>query len=363
MTGRSAIMVSAWAGQPTAGELEREADAGHRPRTDYVEIARRLDADVIDGPYMAERARPLARQVASRVGMEQGQILEVLSRARHYRHIVAWGDRLGMGLALGLKLTRARRDVVSVSHYVSTPRRAAVIRALKPYRQMKAIINYSSLQVELGPGLGLPPEQLELLLQPVDERFWQPEPAEVEDVICALGSEARDYPTLEKAVEGLPVRAELAVGSMVYTPTDRSAGRLPSTMAGPTEDARQSNVAVHRHLEPAALRSLYSRSRFVVLPLLDVDFDAGVTAVTEAMAMQKAVVVSRTRGQRDVLQDGVQGLYVPPGDPAALRAAIERLLADPAEAERMGRAGRELVEQKHALDRYVDRFVEIVERA
>jgi len=356
-------MVSAWAGQPTVDELEREAAGGRRPRKDYVEIARRLEADVIDAQYMAERARPVARQLAAHVGMEQGQILEVLSRARDYRHIVAWGDRLGMGLALGLKLTRARRDVVSVSHYVSTPRRAALIRRLKPYRQMKAIVNYSSLQAELGQGLGIPAEQLELLLQPVDERFWQPQPAEVEDMICAVGSEARDYPTLERAMEGLPIRAELAVGSMVYTPTESSAGRLPGTMVGPTEGKVQSNVVVHRHLEPAALRALYSRSRFVVLPLHDIGFDAGVTAVTEAMAMRKAVVVSRTRGQRDVLQDGVQGLYVPPGDPPALRAAIERLLADPPETERMGRAGRELVEQRHTLDGYVDRFVEIVERA
>src|SRR5690349_14759307 len=91
VTGRSAIMVSAWAGQPTVDELEREAAAGLRPRKDYVEIARRLEADVIDGQYMADRARPFARRIASRIGMEQGQVLEVLSHARDYRHIVAWG--------------------------------------------------------------------------------------------------------------------------------------------------------------------------------------------------------------------------------------------------------------------------------
>ena len=62
------------------------------------------------------------------------------------------------------------------------------------------------------------------------------------------------------------------------------------------------------------------------MPLVDVDFDAGVTSITEAMAMGKAVIVTRTKGQVDVIHDGVEGLYVPPADPAALREAIVHLL-------------------------------------
>ena len=76
--------------------------------------------------------------------------------------------------------------------------------------------------------------------------------------------------------------------------------------------------------------------------------------------MGKAVIVTRTRGQVDLMQDGVQGIYVPPGDPRALRAAIEQLIANPAEADRMGRAGRALVEQRHTLTGYVRQLAEIV---
>ena len=72
--------------------------------------------------------------------------------------------------------------------------------------------------------------------------------------------------------------------------------------------------------------------------------------------MGKAVIVTRTRGQIDVIQDGVQGIYVPPRDPHALRAAIEYLLAHPEEAERMGRAGRALAEERHTLTGYVERL-------
>jgi glycosyltransferase involved in cell wall biosynthesis len=91
------------------------------------------------------------------------------------------------------------------------------------------------------------------------------------------------------------------------------------------------------------------------------EFDAGVTAITEAMAMGKAVIATRTRGQVDVVEHGVNGLYVPPRDVRALRQAIERLAADPAEAARMGMAGRQLVERRHGLDRYLERFAAIVE--
>jgi Glycosyl transferases group 1 len=78
------------------------------------------------------------------------------------------------------------------------------------------------------------------------------------------------------------------------------------------------------------------------------------------MAMGKAAIVTRTRGQVDVVREGVSGLYVPPGDARGLRQAIEHLLAHPEEAARMGRAGRELVEANHTLDRYVERVARIV---
>ena len=115
------------------------------------------------------------------------------------------------------------------------------------------------------------------------------------------------------------------------------AGELPANVVVGKRNAKE-------------LRELYARSLFVVVPVQNVEFDAGVTALTEAMAMGKPVIATRTVGLEGLFEDGEQGIYVPPGDARALRDAMERLLERPDEAERMGAAGRRLVEREHRLD-------------
>ena len=62
--------------------------------------------------------------------------------------------------------------------------------------------------------------------------------------------------------------------------------------------------------------------------------------VLEAMEAGLPVVGTRVTGTEEVVEDGVTGALVRPGDPAALGAALGRLLADPALRHRQGDAGR-----------------------
>lgn len=73
-------------------------------------------------------------------------------------------------------------------------------------------------------------------------------------------------------------------------------------------------------------------------------------AMLEAMAMEKPVVASRVGGIPEVVQDGVTGLLVPPGDPETLAAAILHLLEDPHTRHMMGMAGRERLEAHFTLE-------------
>jgi glycosyltransferase involved in cell wall biosynthesis len=152
----------------------------------------------------------------------------------------------------------------------------------------------------------------------------------------------------------------LAVGSLILSEAHKQQ-RANLFRAAIPEDQLPANVSYEFDLSRDRLRDLYARSRFVVMPLEDVDFDAGVTSITEAMAMGKAVIVTRNRGQVDVVDDGVEGIYVPPYDAGALREAIVHLLENPAEAERMGAAGRARVLERHTIDTYVRRVVGIVQ--
>jgi len=68
----------------------------------------------------------------------------------------------------------------------------------------------------------------------------------------------------------------------------------------------------------------------------------------EAMATGKPVIASRIGGLPDIVADGETGILIPPGQPKALRAAIMRIVEDPALAAQMGAAGRQRVVGFHA---------------
>jgi glycosyltransferase involved in cell wall biosynthesis len=186
----------------------------------------------------------------------------------------------------------------------------------------------------------------------VDAGFFSPEQAGQVDLklalndpkrplISAVGLEFRDYPTLMTAVEDLNVQVVIAAASPWSKRQDTTA-----------EQKIPTNVLVRRFTQ-FELRELYAMSAFFVMPLYNVNFQAGVTALLEAMAMEKAIICSKTPAQTDVIIEGETGLYVPPEEPAALRAAICHLLEHQEEAALMGRNGRQLIEERMSLEQYV----------
>jgi D-inositol-3-phosphate glycosyltransferase len=99
------------------------------------------------------------------------------------------------------------------------------------------------------------------------------------------------------------------------------------------------------------LRQLYSRAAVVACPSRREGFGV---ACLEAMAHARPVVATSIGGLRDLVLDGETGLVVPPRDPAALREALEQLLADPVLRQRLGAAGRERARQNYAWTAVTD---------
>lgn len=85
--------------------------------------------------------------------------------------------------------------------------------------------------------------------------------------------------------------------------------------------------------------------------------------VLEAMAASRPVIATRVGGVPDLVRDGVNGFLVERGDVDGLIRAIKTLLDNPQLAEKMGHAGREIVEHEYGCDQAVDRLTNAYQRA
>jgi glycosyltransferase involved in cell wall biosynthesis len=90
-----------------------------------------------------------------------------------------------------------------------------------------------------------------------------------------------------------------------------------------------------------------------VIPSLEEGF--GIPAA-EAMGCEAPVVATDAGGLPEVVEDGVTGYVVPKGNTEALRAAMDRILGDPALGARMGKAGRQRALERFDWDRSVTQF-------
>jgi len=117
--------------------------------------------------------------------------------------------------------------------------------------------------------------------------------------------------------------------------------RLPKArllVAGaPTPEHVPPGVAFLGPVEAEELPGLFAQSTVFALPTLQEPFGL---AFLDAMACGLPCVGTRVEAVPEIVRDGDTGLLVPPDDPVALAAALERLLRDPARARAMGARGR-----------------------
>jgi glycosyltransferase involved in cell wall biosynthesis len=107
-------------------------------------------------------------------------------------------------------------------------------------------------------------------------------------------------------------------------------------------------------LSPEEVAARMDAATALVLPSLSEGLGR---VIIESFARGRGVVASSTGGIEDLVTDGVEGLLVPPGDAAALAAALVRVLSDPALAERLGSAASARFEALGlTLERYADQI-------
>jgi mannosyltransferase len=117
-----------------------------------------------------------------------------------------------------------------------------------------------------------------------------------------------------------------------------------------------SRIVITGELEIAEVQRWYRRLTIYAFTSRNEGF--GLTLI-EAMAAGAALVAARAGAAELVVEDGVTGVLVPPGDAAALAAALEPLLRDPAAAAAIGARARQRVVERFSLDAEAGRIAEV----
>ncbi len=198
------------------------------------------------------------------------------------------------------------------------------------------------------------PRQITCVYDGVDMRQYQPQAQRKATDGATIGiigqlGERKGHLVLLEAMREL-VRENTRVKLLIV-------GKEPAHSAERYTERLQAFVRQH-HLEQQIeflgfrrdVPELLAQIDMLALPSLQEPFGK---IVIEAMAMERPVVASRVGGVPEIVVDGETGLLVPPRDPAALKHALARLIADAALRERMGKAGRQRVEACFTLERNV----------
>ena len=130
---------------------------------------------------------------------------------------------------------------------------------------------------------------------------------------------------------------------------------LRVTLAGPGElsDSAAELIAAHRELTwvgwlaPEERDELMRRAEIFAMPSRSEGLPM---ALLEAMAYGMAVVATEVGGIPELIDSGIEGLLVAPGDPEALADALRSLAADPALRERLSAAALARVERLDAVE-------------
>ena len=345
-------------------DINEQIAAGKRPAADYVEMAESFGADLMDYAKAEALTGRFGRIAKKMGGPNLVLALACFMLRDRYETIFTDGEQIGIPLAFLFKVFGRRKPRprhLMIVHILSVGKKTIFFDRFKLQNFVDYFFVYSTWQKQfIEHRWAVPGERVVWTPFMVDADFFAPEKAagDIRDIvemkypdrplISSVGLEYRDYPTLLEAVEGLPVQVVVAAGSPWSKRDDSSAGHdIPD------------NVVIHRFSQ-FDLRQLYADSAFVSMPLYHVNFQAGVTALLEAMAMEKAVVCTSTPGQTDVVTHDETGYYVPPEDPQTLRLAIETLLNNPELSAEMGQRGRERIVNEMSLKKYIEHLMQFV---
>jgi glycosyltransferase involved in cell wall biosynthesis len=320
--------------------------------------------------YPVELARALAQEIDCELvtfGSRPGVANEDGLRVRTLQAVHYVRGHPAQPFAPAVIPALAGADIVHVHHMRSLPSRMAVLLArlrrqaivvtdhglsgsswlgLLPrlFDRCLAVSAYSARELKA------PAARTSIIYGGADPHRYAPDEGTARQGVLFVGR-LTPHKGIDRLIQALPPGARLSiVGSEGHDPDlpERDYPRLLRRLGAGRD------VEFLGPVGDGLLPDLYRRAAVLVLPSVErtcYGRPVGVSellglVVLEAMASGTPVVCSRLGGLPEVVQDGITGLLVPPGDIAALRDALAELLCDSARAQRMGQAARELAAQR-----------------
>jgi colanic acid/amylovoran biosynthesis glycosyltransferase len=211
---------------------------------------------------------------------------------------------------------------------------------------------------ELAVSHGADPAKVQIIHSAVDPHWFTPAPPRAPDgrMRVVVVAWLRWLKGIEHALHALSlldpsVMLDVYGGDPLRSSPESS--ERPRLVHAIEELGLGERVTLHGHVEPEDVRDALRGADVLLHPSLS---EGMPTVMLEAMACALPVVVTDVGGVREAVTDGVEGIVVPPRDPQALAAALERLRRDPALGRRMGEAGRRRVQAEFTLERQLDQF-------
>ena len=283
-------------------------------------------------------------------------------RVRVLRTVAQVGGHPAHPLALGLARALAGAAVVHTHHLRSAPSRLAALMArvrriptavtdhglvggdwagLLPrlFDSFLTVSAYSARQ------LAAPAARTRVVYGGADPSRFSPDPDVARRGVLFVGR-LTPHKGVDRLIEALPENAELRVVGSAGHDRDRPERDYPDLLR---RLATASSVEFLGAVADSALPALYRSAQVLAVPSVHITCYGREIAVSEllglaaieAMASGTPVVASRVGGLPEVVEDGVTGFLVEPGNVAELRARLAEVLVARRLAGRLGRNARE----------------------
>jgi glycosyltransferase involved in cell wall biosynthesis len=205
-------------------------------------------------------------------------------------------------------------------------------------RSVSKVVVFSANQVPILQNyFGLEPECIDVVPFGVDTNYYNPSALSGAigggGLVAIGGDSRRDYATLAEAVR----IADVPLTLVCY----------PRNIAGISLPPQISVLSGIYHDD---YRRLLLSADLVVTPTVAPAYPSGQSVVLEAMSMGRATLTTESPAMREYVTNGVNGVLVPPREPATMAQVIRDLLADAGKRQSLGAAAAQTVRGSFGLE-------------